>query len=372
MGLFAVLESHHARRLYHPLGAQTHASFALAMLWPRLQTAAVDRYLGLLAKDSDGKRVVPWDGSGRRARRGSNSAGTADGSVERKRPGSAPADLGAPGELPFRSPNADRTRNSNAARDLNAALVLQVYRDYHVTRNAAWLADVYPLVAEALTLPARQDADGDALPDHDGAFVDHESAPLVAARGPSSGSGGLYLAAVRAVAAMAAAVGDSATASRLHVRAELAAVAYEHALWNGAYFNFDTRGPSAVTLAHADQLAGHFYLLACGLDSYLPPGRAAAVLRHLYDYHVAPWGDRGAVTLLDAKGRPAAKLSRALADMAPGVSYLLAATMLAEVCVLLRVIAKSSPVLAVQGMEKEAFALIDGVYRTVYDDLGLA
>lgn len=71
--------------------------------------------------------------------------------------------------------------------------------------------------------------------------------------------GSLWLAALRAAAALAEEMGDSIAAGRYTEVLTCARKAYEDKLWNGEYYNFDEKSRSAKTIM-ADQLCGYWFL----------------------------------------------------------------------------------------------------------------
>lgn len=51
----------------------------------------------------------------------------------------------------------------------------------------------------------------------------------------------------------------------------------------GRYYDYDASGKYQSKSIQADQLAGHFYLVASNLPSYVPPEHVASTLKAIYD-----------------------------------------------------------------------------------------
>lgn len=59
--------------------------------------------------------------------------------MERKAKDCVPHDIGNPGEDPFKLPNSYNYQRIDHWKDLNSKFVLQIYRDYYVTREKRFL-----------------------------------------------------------------------------------------------------------------------------------------------------------------------------------------------------------------------------------------
>src|SRR3712207_8440670 len=133
------------------------------------------------------------------------------------------------------------------------------------------------------------DRDGDGLPEHDGRpDQTYDTWPMT---GPSAYGGSLWLAALRAAAAWARAVGEDDAAQRWDADFERAATSFEDQLWNGRSFDYDAGGGPSSDSAMADQLVGQWYADVCGLGDLVPPGHVRSALERVYELNVEDFGD---------------------------------------------------------------------------------
>lgn len=79
----------------------------------------------------------------------------------------------------------------------------------------------------------------------------------------SSYCGGLWLAALFAMVAMAEKLNKTADKEMYEDLLNRGKVAYEKKLWNGKYYRFDCSLKECQSIM-ADQLCGHWYLKCCG------------------------------------------------------------------------------------------------------------
>lgn len=104
----------------------------------------------------------------------------------------------------------------------------------------------------------------------------------------------------------------------------------------------------------ADQLAGHWYSLACGLGGVVPGAHARSALKTVFDFNVMGFEDGrlGAVNGM----RPDGGLDRTglqSMEIWTGTTFAVAAAMLQA------------------GLKEEAFKTAEGIYHMVYEDYGL-
>jgi non-lysosomal glucosylceramidase len=334
IGHFVYLESHEYA-FYNTYDVHFYASFALAMNWPEIELA-LQRDMGratmlelpqLIQETYQGK----W--------------------VPRKVRGAVPHDVGLPGEDPWQLVNGYDLHDVNEWKDLNPKLVLQVYRDWVLTGDDNFLCELWPVVEAALERVAKFDRDGDGLIENDG-FPD-QTYDVWSVKGPSAYTGGLWLTALSAAGVMAEKMGKSSEAGRYCATYEKGRTAYMQKLWNGRYLDYDgSRGRQHNSIM-ADQLAGQWYAIACGLPGLLAKEQACTALRTIFNYNVKGFGDglMGAVNGM-RPNRQVDKSTLQSQEVWSGTSYAVAAEMLQE------------------GLREEAFQTAFGVYKVTYEDKG--
>jgi non-lysosomal glucosylceramidase len=334
LGYFAYLEGHEYRML-NTYDVHFYASFALAMLWPRLELAVQrDIAVATLAENTD---LVQSAWSGRLA--------------PRKLAGAVPHDVGWPDEDPWRLVNGYFLHDTNRWKDLNPKFVLQVWRDFIATGDATFVADVWPAVEAAMAYAACFDRDGDGLIENDGEpDQTYDTWPV---SGPSAYTGGLWLASLEAAAAVADLLGKAELAGQYRATLARGQAAYQQKLWNGQYFNYDSSHNKHNDSIMADQLAGQWYARACGLPPIVEPAQARSALAVIFQHNVLGFED-GALGAVNGM-RPSGKLdttSMQSQEVWTGVTYALAALMLHE------------------GLVVEAFQTAQGVVDTTYQRKG--
>ena len=309
LGRFAILECLDYR-FYNTVDVNFYASWALLMLWPRLERGVIGDLVDTIRLDDP--ELVQLEANGRTA--------------VRKIAGAAPHDVGGPGGDPFLRPNHYRYQDSNIWKDLNSKFVLHVWRDVTVLGDRALAEAAWPSVVQALEYLAGFDRDGDGLPEHDG--VPDQTFDTWAMRGPSAYSGALWLAALGAAIEIGTIARDPATVDRYRATAERARAAFESKLWTGSHYRFDTSdGPSATSVM-AGQLAGQWYADATGLGDLVAGDRVTTTLRTIFDANVMGFaeGTMGAVNGVGSDGSVDGS-SLQSAEVWVGVTYALAACM---------------------------------------------
>lgn len=333
-GHFGYLEGHEYR-MVNTYDVHFYASFALAMLFPELEKSLQRDFARWVSLEDD--ELIKFAGSGSRELR--------------KEKGMVPHDLGGPAEDPWRKVNAYYFQNPNAWRDLNCNFVLQLYRDYILTQDRKLLADLWPIVCEAIATVEEADYDEDGLIENDGEDTTFDAWAMY---GASAYGGGVWLAALSAGAAIADIVGDEGQAQRLRDLLQKGQTAYEELLWNGEYYDFDSSPGRQAKVIMAAQIVGPWYARACGLDPIIPPDHAKIALQKIYEYNVQQFedGEMGAVNGMHPEGSVDTSTMQSQ-EVWPGVTYALAAAMLYE------------------GMYDEAWATAKGAATMTYRDLGL-
>ena len=335
IGHFAYLESHEYR-MYNTYDVHFSASFALVMLWPELELSLQRDFAHALKMRDD--EIVTYFFSGQ--------------SAPRKVPDVIPHDLGSPLEDPWLKINAYNAQNVSRWKDLNPKFVLQIARDYFLTGDRSFLKAVWPAVKDAITAMFRFDKDGDGMIENEG-FPD-QTYDVWSAEGVSAYCGGLWLACLQAGAALAVAVEDYQSASDYNVKFKKAQKVYEAALWNGEYYNYDSSTQAHHDSIMADQLAGHWFSLACGLGGVVPKEHASSALKKIFENNVMGF-ENGRIGATNGM-RPDGSLDRtAMQSMEiwTGTTFTLSAAMLQA------------------GLEQEAFQTAKGIYNMVYEDYGL-
>lgn len=334
MGRFAYLEGHEYR-MYNTYDVHFYASFALAMNWPRLELALQRDIAAVTLSESPEKKTELFSGR----------------HVPRKLAGAAPHDVGWPDEDPWVKTNGYFLHDVNDWKDLNPKFVLQVYRDWVLTKNDDFARETWPAVSAAMQRVQRFDRDGDGLIENDG-FPD-QTYDVWSVKGPSAYTGGLWLASLQAAACLADLVGESALAGEYRATFERGKRAYHEKLWNGRYYNYDASRSRQHDSIMADQLAGHWYARACGLEPVVEALYAHSALMTIYDWNVQRFvgGTMGAVNGMRPNGQ-VDRTSLQSQEVWTGTTYAVAAAMLQE------------------GLKDEAFATAWGVYKTTYEETG--
>jgi len=297
---------------YDTLDVHFYASFALAALWPRLQASISRAYAATVPIDDPTEVRILSSGA----------------LAIRKVPGALPHDLGGPAEDPLVRVNHYDYQEVNDWKDLNAKFVLQAWRDRLLDADPdGFIRAVWPAVRSAMDHLETFDRDGDGLPEHAGRpDQTYDTWPM---SGPSAYGGSLWLAALRAAAAFAGAVGDGEQAARWDALFERAALAFERRLWNGRSYDYDAGGGPSSDSVMADQLVGQWYADVCGLGDLLPRAHVESALRRVYELNVLDFGDGllGAVNGMRPDGT-VDESSEQSAEVWVGTTYALAAFML--------------------------------------------
>lgn len=333
IGKFAYLEGHEYR-MYNTYDVHYYASWALAQLWPELQLSIQRDFAESIALADD--EIRPMSGSG--------------GKAPRKVAGAVPHDLGGPTEDLWRKLNVYYLSDSSQWKDLNPKFALQVYRDYALTKNDAFLREVWPAVKMAMAYTEEADQDGDGLIENNGPDQTYDTWEMF---GASAYCGGLWLASLQAAAAMADVVGEPEAAAHYRDLLTRGSASYEELLWNDEYYDFDTSPGRNGRVIMAGAMSGHWYLRASGLDPVIPADHARSHLQKVYETNVLLFedGEMGAVNGMLPNGAVHTG-SLQSQEVWAGTTYALAAAMIHE------------------GMREEAFKTARGIYQMTYHDLG--
>ncbi|KAL6856924.1 hypothetical protein ACP4OV_018306 [Aristida adscensionis] len=296
--------------LWNTYDVHFYSSFALLALFPQLELSLQRDFV---------RAVLLHDPRLRR---------TLDGkTVPRKVLGAVPHDVGL--NDPWFEVNGYMLHDAARWKDLNPKFVLQVYRDAVATGDAGFAAAAWPAVYMAMAYMDQFDQDGDGMVENEG--IPDQTYDIWAVSGVSAYTGGLWVAALQAAAAMARVVGDRAAEAYFLDRYRRARRVYDGELWNGAYFSYDNSGGGNSSSIMADQLAGQWYARACGLEPVVDDGKARAALRTVLDYNVmrVKGGAIGAVNGMRPDGGVDMSSTQSK-EVWPGVTYAVAAAMIHE------------------------------------------
>ncbi|XP_038074179.1 non-lysosomal glucosylceramidase-like [Patiria miniata] len=341
MGLFAYLEGHEYR-MFNTYDVHFYASFALAMLWPRIEISLQD-FIGSCVNVIDDESYYQI-ANGRLA--------------TRKQADCIPHDIGDPEEEPWKRINGYYQHDTCKWKDLNLKFVLMIYRDFYQIQDLVFLREMYPKCKSVMETSKLQDTDDDGLIDNSGSADQTYDAWVMT--GASAYCGGLWLAALRCMVEMAHILGNEVDAADYSEILDKGRVSYESKLWNGKYYNYDSSNTSPSKTCMADQTAGQWYLRACNLTTdrsgadVFPTDHVHSALATIYKMNVLPFreGRFGAMNGVKPNGK-VDSCSMQCEEVWTGVTYGLAASMIQE------------------GLVKEGFQTASGIYHTCYERAGL-
>ncbi|XP_011087643.1 non-lysosomal glucosylceramidase isoform X2 [Sesamum indicum] len=309
-----------------------YASFALAMLFPKLELSIQRDFAAAVMMHDPSKMTLLQDGTW----------------VQRKVLGAVPHDIGM--RDPWFEVNFYNLHNTDRWKDLNPKFVLQVYRDVVATGNKEFAEAVWPSVYVAMAYMEQFDKDGDGMIENEG-FPD-QTYDTWSVSGVSAYCGGLWVAALQAASALAHVVGDKGSEDYFWFRFQKAKKVYEK-LWNGSYFNYDNSGSKTSSSIQADQLAGNWYARACGLFPIVDEEKARKALEKIYNFNVLKVknGRVGAANGMLPNGEPDMCTLQSR-EIWSGVTYAVAAGMIHE------------------NMVETAFKTAVGVYEVAWSEQG--
>jgi non-lysosomal glucosylceramidase len=280
VGQFAGLECIDYR-WYESLDVRLYGSFALLLLFPKLEKAVMRAFARAIPIRDDRTRVIGYY----------HTQGVESPLAVRKAAGATPHDLGAPNEHVWEKTNYTSYQDCNLWKDLPCDFVLQVYRDYLLTgaTDVEFLAECWEAIVQTLTYLKTFDQDGDGIPENSGApdqtFDDWRL------QGVSAYCGGVWLAALEAAIAIGHILESSqfsfpiphppSPIPRFQSWLEQARPIYQEKLWNGQYYRLDSGSGSTIVMA--DQLCGQFYARLLQLPDIVPEACARTALQTVYD-----------------------------------------------------------------------------------------
>jgi len=166
-----------------------------------------------------------------------------------------------------------------AAVDGQMGSIIRAYREWRLSGDQAWLADIWPGIKQAMAFALTQwDTDNDGLLDgrqHNTYDIEFY--------GPNPLSSFYHLAALRAAEALAIVQGDTTFASECRMAYERAAPQLHTLLWNGAYYQQRLADVDSQPYQHGagcltDQLLGQLHACVLGLGDLVPAEQARSAL----------------------------------------------------------------------------------------------
>jgi non-lysosomal glucosylceramidase len=319
-----------------------YGSFPLIKFWPEIEKQEMREYTDTIPESNPQHYLWGWKSEHEHQ----------FVTMQRKTAGSAPHDLGTPGEDPFVNVNQYNFQDVSNWRDLNSKYVLMIWRDYVMSgrTDAPFLNYTWSAVKMAMEHLRQYDTDGNGLIEN-GGFPDQTYDNWVA-RGESAYSGGLYLAALRATAEIARTLDQPAVTSSYDALFKRAQAAYIKKLWNGTYFNYDV-GSTYHDDSMAEQLAGQWYANLTGLGDLVPPAMRRSALQHVFEFNVMKFqnGEMGAINGIGANGELLHE-NEQVEEVWTGTTFGVASDMLSE------------------GMNDQGYKTAEGVYNVVWRDRG--
>ncbi|XP_008548504.2 non-lysosomal glucosylceramidase [Microplitis demolitor] len=335
-GRFAYLEGHEYR-MYNTYDVHFYASFALAQLWPNLQASLQYDIRDSIQIEDPSLRTTFYDGT----------------KSKRKAKGFVPHDIGDPDEEPFKMLNAYPIHDICNWKDLNSKFILTCYRDYILMGDEKMLRDFWLSIKDVLEQSLAWDTDHDGLIENTG-FPDQTYDTWIM-QGPSAYCGSLWLAALCCSLEIAKLLNDTEFIGKYTEILKKGKNAFQDKLWNGSYYNFDCSKSDHRLCIMSDQLCGQLFLQACKFNHQIfPEDRVKSSLKTIYENNVLKYRDgyQGAVNGFLPTGSIDTMTIQS-EEMWTGVSYALAALMIHE------------------DMLEEGLRTAEGVYRTVWEQIGL-
>ncbi|KAL4228193.1 Non-lysosomal glucosylceramidase [Mactra antiquata] len=335
-GKFAYLEGHEYR-MYNTYDVHFYASFALIMLWPKLQLSLqYDLSKAVISENTERMKFCMG------------------GSVGHRKVGNTvPHDMGEPEDEPWLRVNSYNIHPTVDWKDLNLKFILQVYRDYYATNDEDYLRDMYPVMKVLVERSLQWDKDNDGLIEN-GGFADQTFDAWVV-HGASAYCGGLWLCALRMFVESAKVLDNQEDFDTYTKVLNKAKESYQIKLWNGEYYNYDCSTSGTHDSVMSDQLAGNWYMKASGITdtSVFPEENVKKALLKVFNSNVMGFanGNMGAINGTRPDGKKDITSCQS-EEFWTGVTAALAAQMIQE------------------GMIEEAFKTAWGSYNVCWEWLG--
>ena len=231
--------------------------------------------------------------------------------------GYIPHDLGR-GRVDYPS---DGTTSPPRWKDLCPKFVLMVYRDCLWWGGKRLLDRMYTAAKRAMRWEMRTDANGDGLPDNEGADQTFDNWSF---HGTNSYTSSIYLASLLACERMAQAAGDAEFADECRAAFARGQRTFELQLWNGRFYRAVATEPACTV----GQLNGQWYAHLLGLGYILPPAHISSAVRAMLDINSSA-SEYGAVNSVFPDGS-ADRTNSHSGNVWPGETYALAALAIYE------------------------------------------
>lgn len=173
---------------------------------------------------------------------------------------------------------------TDAAVDGQMGSILRAYREWQLSRDDDFLAEIWDGVKRAIGFASGYwDTDKDQVLD----AVQHNTYDIEF-HGPNPLCGIYYLAALRAVEEMARALGEGDLSARCRAAFELGSANLDAMLWNGGYYIQKLDDVNAQRYQHgdgclSDQLLGQLHASLLGLGDLLPADHVKTALKSIHE-----------------------------------------------------------------------------------------
>ncbi len=177
-------------------------------------------------------------------------------------------------------------QKAEAAVDGQMGSILRAYREWQLSGDKNWLAQIWPGIKAAMNFATTHwDTDGDFVLDgrqHNTYDIEFY--------GPNPLSSIYYLAALRASEELAHAMGEPTVAKRCHEAFEQGSQHLDELLWNGEYYVQKLDDVDAYKYQHglgclSDQLLGQLHARILGLGDLLPKAHVKTAVKAIFDHN---------------------------------------------------------------------------------------
>ena len=174
----------------------------------------------------------------------------------------------------------------DAASDGQLGSLVRAYREWLLSADRAWLAEVWPGVKRALGYACQEwDPDNDGVPDGN-----QHNTYDISFFGPNPLSGAYFLAGLRAVEELALVMDEPDLARQCHDRFQRGARQLDEWLWNGQYFIQRLEDVNAHKYQFgqgclSDQLLGQLHARLLGLGDLLPAEHVRTAIHSVFTHN---------------------------------------------------------------------------------------
>jgi len=255
-------------------------------------------------------------------------------------------DLGSPFDA---APDAYDWHNVKEWKDLAPKFVLMVIRHYQMTGDISVLSDCKEAVYASMEYLEKLVEPWQVFPLTHGTDDTFDN---LASHGISVYCGSLWIAGLRAAAAIAKALGDNGRADHWNNWANDAQRVFHEVLWNekeGYFIFFVSKAHGRNEDVFADALLADTYLRLLNLEPIMDSKRAKQALTKIYDTNYKKNSPLiGAANLVHKDGSPLDEFNFQAHDVWVGIQYSLATAMY------------------MHGMKKQAEDLLESTFRNLY------